>query len=371
MRRLMRKFKLEAAVLLLTFLAIGLVVSSNSSAQYYPPGGGGTGGATGPTGPTGPVAPSGGINTYLVDHTFNSGDCDHYINMDGSNLTLTFASPPISAICPFSVQNLATTPATLARNTTLINKTAADLTLAARSGSVSSGMLCRTDGTDYFCTQGVPGVAGPTGATGVTGSGGSASPPYLTVSAVTYGPIFAVTAPPASSWTWVNQGTSTVTATNTSLEFSFQTNSGTDNLRCYTQPLPASTNYTAIMGVLSLSHAVGVAISDGTKIISLWQNGGGVITGFKFNSATSASGNYFTDISNLGVLGGMLWIRFKDDATHRTTAISADGRNWTPLDSQNTATFLTETTFGICQETNVGGSFAQPAVIVDFRMTTP
>lgn len=203
------------------------------------------------------------------------------------------------------------------------------------------------------------------------GSSVTAGPPYVTISSVTYGPIFAVTAPSATGWTWVNQGTSTVTATNGSLEFAMQTNSGTDNLRCYTQALPASTGYTAIMGISSLSHAVGVAISDGTKIISLWQNGGGTITGFKFNSATSANGNYFADITNLGVLGGMLWIRFKDAAGARTTAISSDGRNWTPLDSQASASFLTETTFGICQETNVGGSFMQPSVIVDFRMTTP
>jgi hypothetical protein len=253
----------------------------------------------------------------------------------------------------------------------LINGVASNVTIGAQSGSAAGNQACWTDVTNYFCSQGIAGAAGPKGDKGDTGSGGSATPPYLTVSAVTYGPIFAVTAPSATGWTWVNQGSSTVTATNTSLEFAFQTNSGVDQLRCYTQALPASTGYTAIMGVLGLSHALGVGISDGTKFISTWQNGAGVYTSFKFNTATSANGNYFTDVTNIGVFASMLWVRYQDAASARTVSLSMDGRNWTVLNSQTSGTFLTETTFGICQETNVGGSLPQPAVIVDFRMTTP
>lgn len=168
----MRKFKLEGVVLLLAFLAIGLVVSSSSSAQYYPPGGGGSGGATGPTGPTGPTAAGGSVIAYTVDHALVSGDCGNLITFNGSSLTLTLANPPISSTCQTLVQNLGSSTLTIARNSLTINGASSNVTIAAASGVTAGTVTVWTNGTNYFVSAGSPGSAGATGATGATGPSG-------------------------------------------------------------------------------------------------------------------------------------------------------------------------------------------------------
>lgn len=198
---------------------------------------------------------------------------------------------------------------------------------------------------------------------------GPLTAPYLTYSGGSYGPIFALTPPPSTGWTWANQGSSSATAVNGSLQIIFQQNLGLDQLRAYMRSLPASTNYTVIIGFLSVSHAVGIALSDATKYIAIWQNGDS-ITAFDFNTATSVGSAYFTALTGRGKLtGAMVWFKIKDDSTHRVISMSADGQLWTVINSQNTATFLTETQFGVIMETNTG--FDGAMALVDLRVSTP
>jgi hypothetical protein len=138
-----------------------------------PAGATGTAGATGPTGPTGLTAPGGGVLSYVANHTLVSGDCGNWLTFNGTSLTLTLASPPISSTCSFAVQNLAATSLTIARNSLLINGQAANVTLPAASGVTAQELSCWTDGANYFCSQGPAGAAGATGATGATGNTGS------------------------------------------------------------------------------------------------------------------------------------------------------------------------------------------------------
>lgn len=342
----------------LTCLAIALLVLHDrmpAYAQYSPPsgGGGGSTGATGPTGPTGPTASGGTIIAYTGDHTLQSGDCGNWLTFNGSGLTLTLASPPISSTCSFSVQNLGSSTLTLGKNGLLINGVASNVTIGAQSGSAAGNQSCWTDGTNYFCSQGIAGAAGPTGPTGPAGDGGTtAAPPYVTIGSSTYGPLMALTAPASSGWSWVNQSSSTITTVNTSLLFSFTASLSNDNVRCYMRALPASANYTADIAMLTRSHGVGIAVSDGTKFVFAWDNGQGAMLAFNFNTSTSVGSQYFASNGNGGVTAPLLWLRVQDDGSNRKFFTCADGDTCYLLNSQSSHTTLTETTFGICYETN-------------------
>jgi hypothetical protein len=205
--------------------------------------------------------------------------------------------------------------------------------------------------------------------------GANYQPPYINIPNTSnyYGPIYALTPPATTGWSWTNQGSSTVSTANSVLTFAFVGQSGTDHERTYLRSLPASTGYTAIMGISTLGQAIGVCLSDGTKVISYYQSigaSGPAVTALTWTTASSFNGTYFTNIAFSGMMSPLLWMRVKDASGSRTFSISSDGQNWTVLDSQASATFLTETSFGICQETNTTIT-TSAAVIADLRVSTP
>lgn len=318
-----------------------------------------------------PGTSSGTVLAYTGSHTLQPGDCGNWLTFNGSNLQLTLASPAISSTCSFSVQNLNTsTSLTISRNGLLINGVASDVTIGAQSGSAAGNQSCWTDGTNYFCSQGIAGAQGPQGPQGPPGSGGAtADPPYVTISAATYGPIFSLTAPPSSGWTWVNQGSSTVTTVNTSLLFSFTAALATDSVRCYMRSLPASTNYTADIAMVTRAHGVGIAVSDGTKFVFAWDNGQGAMLGFNFNTSTSVGSQYFASVTTGSVTAPLLWLRVQDDGTNRKFFTCGDADTCYLLNSQSSHTSLTETQFGICYETNQ--TPAGTAKLVHVTSSTP
>ena len=226
---------------------------------------------------------------------------------------------------------------------------------AGPSGAMGpTGATGPTGSTGTNGTNGAVGNTGNTGSTGATGSTGSISaptPPYVVVSGSSYGPILQLTPPAATGWTFVNQGSSTVSTVNTSLLFTFTAALGTDSLRGYMRNLPASTGYTADIGMLTVSQAVGMAISDGTKYIAVWQNGQGEILAFEFASATSVGSQYF-DYKKGGASAPLVYLRFQDSGGSRNIYVCADVDTCTQIDNHPSGTFLTETQFGPIYETN-------------------
>lgn len=180
------------------------------------------------------------------------------------------------------------------------------------------------------------------------------SSPYLVNGGTSYGPMLTLTPPPASGWSWVTQGSSTVSTTaGGALLFSFKFN-GADNARCYMRALPANSNYTAEIGILGRAHAIGMAISDGTKLIFVWDNGLATLTAFEWNSSTSVGSSYFADNHTWSLGAPLTWMRFVDDGTNRIFSICGDTDTCNVINTQTSHTFLTETQFGICYESNQG-----------------
>lgn len=355
------------------------------------PGSGGGGGATGATGPTGSTGVTGatgvtgvtgttgatgemggGVLAYTADHTLTAGDCGHWLTFFGTSLTLTLSNPPPTSACSFAVQNLAATSLTVARNSLTINRVASNITLAAITGVSAVELSCWTDGTNYFCSSGVPGLQGITGATGAAGSGGvsTPTPPYIGISGLSYGPITQLT-PPTGSFSFLHQNGATVSTVNNAFLLTLVPTNGSDQVTCYVTDLPAAgADYTADVALWGSPTNLGVGVSDGTKII-LWYvgvGGGGVLQ--KWNTATSVSGNYLSQ--TMIPMQPLTWVRFQQSGATRSTFLSADGVNWfSPGSSANQTKndFLTETEFGMCQETNV--PYVPTIQLVHLNITQP
>lgn len=96
---------------------------------------------------------AGGTNKQTANYTLISSDAGKLVSMNGSSLTVTMPATPPSATWYVSIQNLASTALTVARNGLTINGGTANITLQQYQG-----IVCYTDGTNYFCS--VPDVAG-------------------------------------------------------------------------------------------------------------------------------------------------------------------------------------------------------------------
>jgi hypothetical protein len=209
----------------------------------------------------------------------------------------------------------------------------------------------------------------------VTGGGTTVfTPPYVSDGTNFYYGSLAVTRPQATGWVWANQGTSSVNVVNGSLQFAWQTNSGTDNLRCYMRSLPASSNYTVTVGLLGVAQAAALAIGDGTKyeVAYLVMSGTTPLAYQNWNSTTSYSGNVSGTIYQPTAYGtGVVWLKVQDTGANRILSFSADGQNWTMVNSAASHSFLTETQFGVCQETNQPGSPVTALTLLSLTVTTP
>lgn len=218
-----------------------------------------------------------------------------------------------------------------------------------------------------------PGDNSTSGATTefVTAALPAAGAPYLTIGSTVLGPLSAVTKP-SGSYAWLNQNGSTVTTVNGAQEFSIVPTAAVDHLTCYMQTIPGSAgaDYTGIIGISGVGLDMGVGISDGTKIITMYTGGGQTLIQQKWNSTTSFNSGYWGP-SAVWYQSPLLWVRIQQAGATRTTMISADGKNWilpNPSASQSKDDFLTETQFGMCQETNT--AFTPKFQVMSFCLAT-
>jgi hypothetical protein len=233
-------------------------------------------------------------------------------------------------------------------------------------GSCTSTAVYVSAGTIYTCVSSLW--------TAVGGAGASGTPPYLVIGSNSYGPLVLLT-PPTGSFSWINQNSSTVTTVNNAFTFSITATGGTDHLTCYMASIPgtAGADYTATAAILSSQFHAGVGLreSGSGKIIVVYADTGLGLTFQKWTSATAFSANYLSNTS-LTWPAPLMWVRFQQSGTTRTTQMSADGVNWNAPAGQYSQTkddFMTENQFGVCQETNT--AFAAVFQLVHFSMTNP
>ena len=157
-----------------------------------------------------------------------------------------------------------------------------------------------------------------------------------------------ITVPLASSnWTWVNQGSSTVTDANGTVMLAAV---GTQpNLRLLARSAPTPPYTIRAMFQVAWSYQVSASYFLG------WRNSGtGFLTGWwmrvdgsstlqnyssKWSSPTVNTANY----SNFapGQSGNPLWLAIQDNNTNRILLYSADGINWTTFDTQLRTDYMT------------------------------
>lgn len=166
---------------------------------------------------------------------------------------------------------------------------------------------------------------------------------------------------PSIAGTWVNQGTSTITATGGVAVLTTQTGSGSNNIRAQVFTLPA-TPYTvtllfSVSGFMQGYDTCGLYLrqsSDGKMILhtnSIREGGSGQITGYavqKYTNATTFSANYGTSpwYGQTGSYPALSAVRISDDGVNRTYQVSGNGLNWQTVTTNGHTDFLTADQYG-------------------------
>lgn len=188
-----------------------------------------------------------------------------------------------------------------------------------------------------------------------------------------HGPLSPWTPPPSSGWSWVNQGSSSVTTEKDSeLLVGAATGSGANLVaRVRSAPTPPYTITAHVVGsILSKSfQSVGLCFrqsSDGKIHVfdfTAVTNANPELRSGKFTSATAFSANYQATQAFHHE-----WFRIADDNTNRVCSYSADGQHWTVFHSIGRTDFLTadQVGFVIGTENAATPNFAPAARLVSW-----
>lgn len=197
--------------------------------------------------------------------------------------------------------------------------------------------------------------------------------PYIILNAglgAAYGPVMVLTPPPLlSGFTWVNQGTATVTQASGGAIYE-KAPSGGSNLRAMVKTAPATPyTLTALLAPTAGGNNVRSGLcwydsgSGKFATFSFWAQASGD-PGFEYaawtnsTSFSSNSSNGFT--SGPCTIGGPCFMRLADDGTNRTVSISADGVSFIQLATNGHTQFLTPDSIGFfAYGDSAGGGAAQ------------
>lgn len=240
-----------------------------------------------------------------------------------------------------------TDPATTCADTTHSFTTAAGDKIDVQA--VFSGTIVATPVFVLAVQAGVT-VSGPTGATGATGAAGASAtfyPGNFTNASATagYAPVWAVTSPPSTGWSWANQGSSTISSTG-GYEYLDTVAAASANNLVYRYRTPPSTPYSCIVLMSGMEQGgsgaigMGIAFSDGTKLVALRMDNDSSpdrITFDKWNSTTSYSAAYtsITYSTSGSFMNNSLpwWLKMTDDGTNLSIYRSLDGNHWVQIGS--------------------------------------
>lgn len=222
--------------------------------------------------------------------------------------------------------------------------TLADLTAAQHPTSAYASLSAATwSGRLQFPSDGVA----------IFRDTGSANSPW--------GPIFPLTEPPTSGWSWVNQGSATVTEAKGVIHLACAANSSTNSLKARVRTAPtAPYTITALYaGIFDMSDNSGGGIGEcgvcfrqtGTSEVvtygCLWLNNNtSKFGGTKWDSSTAVNSTYI-NTQYPGSTFAWFWVQIIDDNTNRVFKMSPDGQHWITIHSVTRTDHLTADQVGI------------------------
>lgn len=160
-----------------------------------------------------------------------------------------------------------------------------------------------------------------------------------------YGPIFKFTPPVVANYSWVNQGSATVTQQGNTAVLIVPATSGV-NLRCQVKSAP-STPYNITIAY-SFSQGSGTFVNMGAcwrqssdgKLITCMNDANLTKTVTKWSSPTLVSANYGS-VTNIRSSIDLVWFRISDDGTNRKCFVSNDGLNFLQIHTIGRTDFMT------------------------------
>jgi len=196
---------------------------------------------------------------------------------------------------------------------------------------------------------------------------------------IPFGPVWPLTLPSDSGFSWDNQGGATLSTANGMLVVTVPAAAG-DNLRVRYKTAP-STPYTITALFIGTPrpvnfNAFGLVFRQGSdgKIVTFGVCGNtGNITGyslsaFKYNSATSFNAVYISSTGYGFPFGGSIWLRVTDNGTNRICSVSYDGFTFEQIQSISRTDFLTADQIGFYGSAE-NGTYGLVTSVVSWKET--
>lgn len=166
---------------------------------------------------------------------------------------------------------------------------------------------------------------------------------------VPWGPLFPLTAPPTTGWSWVNQGAATVDVTKGGIYLTAPAIAGYNfriRERAITEPYIVTAAFSPNLYPVN-GTAFGFILrqsSDGKLILfSVYFYNGWNLVGSQWANPTTWSGGLFT---RGYLITSPMWLQIEDDSTNRIYRVSYDGQNFQQIYSEARTTFLTADQIG-------------------------
>lgn len=196
-------------------------------------------------------------------------------------------------------------------------------------------------------------------------------------------PASVLTAPIPGSFSWLNQGSSTVQTT-AGIGIQSPLFNGV-NIRAQTIPLTSGSNYTVTMAFTFMNAAV---TDNGQYGIFLYNSTSGKLLSFhrQFFSGSpvwaintwNSTSSFNATTNNIGsnynlATQGVLWARIGENGTNRVYSLSADGVLFSQVYSEAAGTWITPTHAGIGMSPSSTGSTSLTASItlLSYTQTSP
>lgn len=166
-----------------------------------------------------------------------------------------------------------------------------------------------------------------------------------------YGPIWQLTPPPTSGWSWEQQGTSSETQAKNIIYLELA-NGAALRFRYRTAPATPWTLTVAMTAVASpdSDNVAGMALffreSSTGKIVQFRVITQPSIGVFKWDNGTSFNSTYIGSGVNTMIMTSPVWMQIADNGTNRICSLSADGFNFLQIHSVGRTDFMTADQIG-------------------------
>lgn len=168
-----------------------------------------------------------------------------------------------------------------------------------------------------------------------------------------WGPIYKITPPASGSFTWVNQGSATVTNFSGGMNISIPTSSG-ENVRLLKKTLAASSNYTVICGIIpnlqgSFYKNCGLMVRESSsgKLIGLSYAIASTTASVQVYQWTNTT-TFSSSAANIALFPGLpLWLKITDDGTNRKYFVGNTKLDFVEIYSASRTTFCTPDEVGM------------------------